>query len=195
LFFKQVAKENYQFHLIYGLIMNYFKGKNIILRALEPSDLEWLFRLENDESLWHLSDTNQPFSKYILEQYIQNAKLDIYEAKQMRLVIEAENSAVGLIDLFDFDPFHKRVGIGIILIKEYQNRGFGTEALQLIVSFCFEYLKIHSLFANIAFNNLPSLKLFQSLDFQITGTKKEWHFNSNKYKDEHFLQLINSNEV
>lgn len=174
--------------------MNYFKGKNIILRALEPSDLEWLFKLENDESFWHVSDTNQPFSKYILGQYIQNAKLDIYEAKQMRWVIEAENSAVGLIDLFDFDPFHKRVGIGIVLLKEFQKKGFGSEALKLIIQYCFKYLKIHSLFAAIATDNQPSLKMFQTLDFQITGTKKEWHFNFGKFKDEHFLQLINPYE-
>jgi len=175
--------------------MNFFKSKNIILRALEPSDLEWLFRLENDENWWHLSDTNQPFSKYILKQYIENAKLDIYEVKQMRLVIEAENSAVGLIDLFDFDPFHKRSGIAIVLLKEYQKKGFGSEALRLIIEYSFKYLKIHSLFANIAMDNQPSLKMFQTLDFQITGTKKEWHFNSGKFKDEHFLQLFNPYEI
>lgn len=172
----------------------FFKSQNITLRALEPNDLEWLFHLENDENYWHLSNIHQPFSEYILKQYIDSAHLDIYEAKQLRLVISHQSQNVGIIDLFDFDPFHKRAGVGIIIQKEFQNNGFGTQALQLLIDYAFNYLKLHQLFANITSDNQASITLFQNLGFIISGTKKEWNLYDNLKQDEHFLQLINPND-
>src|SRR5690606_42152189 len=87
------------------------KGEHLYLRALEPDDLAFVLSLENDENFWEISHTQTPFSKYIIEQYLENVHKDIYEAKQLRLVIcKLSGEAVGLIDLFDFDFKHKRAG-------------------------------------------------------------------------------------
>ena len=88
-------------------------GKNVNLRALEPEDLEFLYAIENNESFWEISHTQIPFSKYILKQYLENAHLDIFEAKQLRLLIEntSTKKQIGMIDFFDFNPQHKRAGI------------------------------------------------------------------------------------
>ncbi len=172
----------------------FFKSENITLRALEPNDLEWLMHLENDETYWHLSNIHQPFSEYILKQYIENAQTDFYEAKQLRLVIVYQKRSIGLIDLFDFDPFHKRAGVGIIVQKEYQHKGLGTEALKILIKYAFDYLKLHQLYANIGSYNTESLKLFQNIGFSISGTKKDWTLYNNQKQDEHFLQLINPND-
>lgn len=172
----------------------HFKGKNSILRTLEPSDLDWLFQTENDEQWWHLSNTHQPYSRHLLAEYIQHATQDIYEAKQLRLVIEYRSENAGLIDLFDFDPFHKRAGVGILVHKEFQNKGIGSESLTLLIQYAFNYLKLHQLFANISADNSASLKLFEKQGFVITGTKKDWNLYHDKPSNEHFLQLINPYE-
>ena len=84
------------------------EGKNLKLRALEPSDVDFLFEWENDEKLWHLSNTIAPFSRFVLEQYILNSHQDIFTNKQLRLMIDLKNGdnnyPIGSIDLFDFDP-------------------------------------------------------------------------------------------
>ncbi len=170
------------------------QGKNIILRLLEPSDLDWLMEVENDESLWHLSNTYVPFTRQQLTIYIENAHADLYEALQMRWVIVNQGQNIGLIDLFDFDLFHKRAGVGILIVQAFQNKGFGREALQIIIHHAFQYLKLHQLYAHINADNLPSLKLFQSLGFEINGTKKDWNIYDSKTIDEHFLQLFNPYE-
>ncbi|RLC22496.1 MAG: N-acetyltransferase, partial [Deltaproteobacteria bacterium] len=80
----------------------------MILRALEPTDVDVLFEWENNEKLWHLSNTITPFSRFTMEQYILNAHQDIYTTKQLRLMIDKKepdgNNPIGSIDLFDFDP-------------------------------------------------------------------------------------------
>ena len=53
-----------------------------MLRALEPTDIDFLYQLENERGLWEVSETQLPFAKHLLQQYLLNATQDIYEAKQ-----------------------------------------------------------------------------------------------------------------
>ncbi len=168
-------------------------AETIKLRALEPKDIDFLYDLENDMSLWHLSHTQQFFSKHLLKQYIANADKDIYEAKQLRLAIcnIKNNALIGFIDLFDFDPKNRRAGVGIIIKKQKErNQGYGEAALQLIIDFAFNILHLHQIYANISADNLPSLQLFEKLGFELVGKKKEWNYDGENYKDEFLYQKI-----
>ena len=173
--------------------MMILQGEKVRLRALEPEDLEFLFTTENNTTFWEVSNTQVPFSKFILKQYLENSHQDIYEAKQLRLVVEeTKNSqAIGLIDLFDFNPQHKRAGIGVLLHKQYQKAGFATEALTLLIPYCFKTLHLHQLFANITPDNHRSIALFTGHGFKKNGEKKDWLFINGVFKNELILQLIN----
>lgn len=170
------------------------KGQHIYLRALEPEDLEFVYAIENNEEIWEVSNTQTPYSRFLIRQYLENAHQDIYEAKQLRLAICLLNSdiAVGLIDLFDFDPKNSRAGIGILIQKEEdRTKGIGTEALQLLIQYAFNQLQLHQLYANIGAENSRSLQLFSKFDFQKIGIKKDWNRINGKYQDEYLFQLIN----
>ena len=170
------------------------KGTSIYLRALEPDDLEFVYAIENDEKIWHVSNTNTPYSKFLIKQYLENAHQDIFEAKQLRLAICLNTTfeAIGLIDLFDFEPNHRRAGIGIVISNpQNQNLGYGYEALELLLSYSFKKLQLHQLYANIGTNNNESLKLFSKFDFKRIGVKKDWIYYNNSFHDEAVFQLIN----
>ena len=162
------------------------------IRALEPKDIDFLFEIENDRDMWHLSHTQQPFSARLLQDYIANADRDIYDAKQFRFGIEIiENKQlIGFIDLFDFDPKNKRAGVGIVIHQKYQNKSYGKTALKLVIDYAFKILYLHQLYANIAVDNLPSIRLFETFGFERTGIKKDWLFDGKDYKDELLYQLI-----
>lgn len=168
------------------------KGKLVYLRALEPEDLQFLYDIENDERIWELSNTLTPYSKYILENYIKNAYKDIFEAKQLRLVIsDHSDKCIGLIDLFDFDLKNKRAGVGII-VKDEKDRqqGFAKEALNLLIDYSFKTLQLHQIYCNISESNVASIGLFESLNFKCIGLKKDWNFNGKSYTHEFSYQLI-----
>ncbi|WP_455537312.1 GNAT family N-acetyltransferase, partial [Prevotella koreensis] len=81
------------------------KIDKIVLRAMEPEDLEELYAIENDRSIWDVGSTNVPYSRYALHEYIANATNDIYADKQLRLIIETNGGGVaGIVDLFHYDP-------------------------------------------------------------------------------------------
>ncbi len=171
----------------------WLENERILLRALEPEDLEFLNRIENDSRLWHLSNTLAPYSKYVLRQYIENSGQDIYEAKQLRLLIvlkERPQRAVGAIDLFDFDPYHQRAGVGIVVLQDEQGAGIAGEALELLKEYCFDFLKLHQLYCNITAQNLASLRLFEKAGFQKQSLKKDWIHTAEGWLDEWFLQCI-----
>ncbi len=170
------------------------KGNSVYLRALEPDDLEFIYHIENDESIWEVSNTQTPYSKFLIRQYLENAHQDIYEAKQLRLAIciTGSNTAVGLIDLFDFDPKNQRAGIGIVIQNEAnRSKGSGKEALSLLIDYAFTHLQLHQLYANIGSENTTSSSLFSTFGFQKIGVKKDWMLFDNQFHDEDLYQLIN----
>ncbi|MEM6517439.1 MAG: GNAT family protein [Bacteroidota bacterium] len=173
--------------------METLKGNLIYLRALEPSDLEFIHNLENDEAVWKLSNTITPFSKFLIEKYLKQSHRDIYEIKQLRLVIckIETNEAIGLIDIFDCDFKNKRAGIGI-LVKDVKdrNKGFGKESLKLLANYCKTHLDLHQLYCNVSEENNQSLKLFESEKFEIIGLKKDWNYIGGDFKNEYSLQRI-----
>jgi diamine N-acetyltransferase len=179
--------------------MNAVDQEGIIrLRAIEPEDLDLLYLWENDRNIWRVSNTIVPFSKYILQKYIENSHLDIYETKQLRLIIDyigfsKKVNSIGAIDLFDFDPYHLRAGIGILIgAEEYRNKGFAKLALDEIVKYAFEILQLHQLYANITIDNYASIQLFEKAGFVLTGKKKDWIKIPNGFLDESLYQLINN---
>lgn len=169
------------------------QGNTIFLRALEPEDLEFIYSIENNEGIWEVSNTQTPYSRFLIRQYLENAHQDIYEAKQLRLAICEKDgfTALGLIDLFDFDPANQRAGIGIIIRnEEHRNKGVGKEALGLLIDYAFHKLQLHQLYANIDTGNAASIALFTNFGFEQIGVKKDWNRVDNQYKDEALYQLI-----
>jgi len=171
--------------------MNY---KDIRLRALEPEDLELLYSWENNISYWAISNTIVPFSKYTLKRYLEDSHKSIYETGQVRLMIDhiADNATIGTIDIFDFDPFHKRAGVGILIANEqYRRKGYATMALKCLINYCFNTLLLHQLHCSILSNNSESIDLFKKVGFIQSGIKKEWIRSSEGYMDEYIFQMIN----
>lgn len=171
---------------------NQLTNGKIILRSLEPEDIELLYQWENNMEIWNVSNTKTPFSKYILAEYIKESGKDIYETKQLRLIIQNENSEpVGAVDLFDFDPYHMRAGIGILIHKEEnRNHGYATDALNAIFGYALESLGLKQLYANIAAKNEASIHLFEKVGFEKVGTKKNWLKTITGWEDEILLQKM-----
>lgn len=170
-------------------------GSKVSLRALEPEDVEILYNWENNRSIWHLSNNISPLSRFSLEQYVMSAGQDIYATRQMRMMIDLRNpengiKTIGSIDLFEFEPAHQRAGVGILILEGFRGKGFASESLELLISYAFETLQLHQLYANISTDNFESIRLFESNGFRFIGIKKEWNRIRNKWKDESMFQLI-----
>ncbi|SMG28389.1 GNAT family N-acetyltransferase [Arenibacter troitsensis] len=169
------------------------KGEQIYLRAMEPKDLDFLYDLENNPEIWEISGTTSPYSKHVLQLYLENAHKDIYEVKQLRLCIcNLKGMVLGLIDLFDFDPKNLRVGMGIVVNQKInRNKGVGTEAVEILTSYAFSVLGMRQVYANVLEENAPSIHLFSKLGFEKVGIKKDWIYSNGAFKNEILFQKMN----
>lgn len=171
---------------------NQLQHGKISLRPIEPEDIDLLYQWENNMEIWEASNTRTPFSKYILAQYIKESARGIYDTKQLRLIIENENKKlVGAVDLFDFEPYHLRAGVGIMIHNSSdKNKGYATDALAALSNYALNVLGVKQLYANIAEDNSVSIKLFDKAGFKKSGLKKNWLKTKDGWKDEIFVQKM-----
>lgn len=172
---------------------NYFINTDIYLRAIEPEDMDVLYKWENDTRLWQKGGSITPFSRYVIRQYIANSVQDIYEIKQLRMMIieKATDIAVGTIDLYEFDALNKRAGVGILIDEDYQRRGYALQSLQCIERYAFGHLQLHQVFAHIGRNNLSSISLFAKAGYEQTARLKNWLANNKAFVDVVVMQRFN----
>ena len=147
------------------------KGKNIVLRPLQESDLDFLERIENNKENWQFGSEKKQFNSKELLDYIANAKTDIKVAKQYRFVIDLHRTPIGFIDLFDYTI--DSAGVGVIISKDHRNKGFAKEALHLLIDYSFANLNLVKLHCKIVKDNLASIKLFASCGFELEKEEQE----------------------
>lgn len=166
-----------------------FKGEQVYLRTIEPWDADRILKWENDPENWRVSNTLVPFSKHMIEQYV-NSSQDIFSFRQLRLMIALNENqdTIGAVDLFDFEPRHQRAGVGILVEKEYRNKGIGKEALRLLEEYVLNVLGVRNLYCNILEDNPGSIKLFEDSGYKRVGVKKNWFSDNGKWLDEFMYQ-------
>lgn len=171
------------------------EGKLIRLRAVEPEDAELIHTWENDPDVWAVSGTTEPFSHEQIRQFVERQLQggDLFRTGQLRLMIEvAERSrTIGTLDLFEYDPLHGRAGLGILIYDaEQRGRGYAADAVETLCRYAREGLRMHQLWCCVGADNAASLGLFRKLGFREVGTKRDWLWTPEGYRDEILLQKI-----
>jgi len=173
--------------------MKLLENDRIYLRPLEPEDLEFLYKWENDSSLWAMGTTLSPYSRYVLKEYIAESYKSIYEIKQLRLmvVLHDGDKTIGIVDFYDFDPHNNRAGVGILLDTDFHGKGYASDAIKLLRTYAFSFLKLHQLYAHVPERNERSKVLFSGCGFIETGLLREWNSTSEGFGNVCVMQLIN----
>ena len=163
------------------------------LRAMEPEDLDLLYRIENDADLWAVGTTNVPYSRYTLHDYIATSADDIFADRQLRLIVEdaQEGFTVGIADLINFDPRHRRAEVGIVIEQPHRRKSYAKAAIKALHDYARRVIHLHQLYAIVSADNTPARLLFQSMGYRTTATLGDWMLRSdNTYVDAEVMQLI-----
>ena len=161
------------------------------LRAIEPEDLDLLYRIENDVNLWNVGITNVPYSRYALHDYIANASGDIYTDHQVRMIIEnVKNEVVGIADIVNFDPGNRKAEIGLVIEQPFRGQGYGFSVMKELAKYALDVLHLHQLYAVIDARNETCLQLFRQLGYQESAHMKDWLFDGHEYRDAIMMQTF-----
>lgn len=163
----------------------------IRLRAMEPEDLDFLYTIENDVSLWSVGNTNVPYSRYVLHDYIAHADNDIYHDRQVRLMVENETGdVIGIVDVVNFDPQHLRAELSIVIISSHRRQGYGKATIEEILRYAQKVLHLHQVYVIIDESNISAQKLFNKLCFRESARLKGWLYDGSQYHDAILMQMF-----
>lgn len=163
---------------------------SIILRAPEPSDLDCLYIWENTPEIRRHGCMHAPLSRHQLWEYIQTYDANPLRSGQLRLMVIAGDRPVGAVDLYDVDPCNRNALVGIMIAPEFQRRGYGQMALDLLSDYCRADLGLNQLAAVVSGENIASVALFQSAGFTECGCFRNWLRKSdNSFADAIIFQL------
>lgn len=174
------------------------QNDKILLRAIEPEDLDHLYKWENDSRLWIHGSSLAPYSRYTLQQYIEDVQqYDIFQSNQLRMIIclqDDKRTIVGAVDIYDLDAHSRRAAVGVVVDESYRQQGLGQEALSLLEEYAFRFLNLHQLYAYISVENKISIELFSKMGYQIAGTMKDWIYTMDGHEDVVLVQLMNKKD-
>lgn len=163
---------------------------DITLRAPEPGDVDAMYLLENDPQLWNDGVTFAPLSRKQLWDYVDTYDGNIFATGQLRLVIEtvADGRFAGVIDLYEFDRVNRRAYVGITVVKSMRGHGVGSAAVRQLCSYAADMLDMNQLAAVVREDNVPSVRLFKSSGFEVTGHFPGWIKRGGTWVDALHLQ-------
>lgn len=173
--------------------MNILDSQYIYLRAIEPEDLEFLYKWENCIDVWQESNTLAPYSKFAIKEFIERSLSEnVFETGQIRLMIclKENDLVIGTADIFDIDTINSRAAVGLLIDNDYRGKGYAKEALDLLCNYAKTTLLLNQLYVHISTDNSACLTLFEKSDFEKCGILKSWIKVSGGYKDIFVFQKI-----
>ena len=169
----------------------FISEEKISLRIAEPQDAQQIYDWENDRSLWRVSETSNPISMFQIEQFLLSNS-DLAANRQLRLMIDLKETgkSIGCVDLFEYDPFNGRIGIGILIEEAYRKQGFAQKAIALCIDYLFNDVMVHQIHCLIDEQNVESQHLFEKTGFKPCGSRKDWIKTPEGYIDAVFYQNV-----
>lgn len=165
-------------------------GKKVLLRAMEPEDMELYREMANDpETERLLGGWSFPIAKQEQRAWYERAVTD---KKNLRftVVIKETGEAIGMLNLVDIDWKNGSAFHGIRL-KENKGKGYGTDAVMALMRYAFEELRLVRLDTSIIEFNIPSQGLYKKCGWTIEGTKKKAIYREGRHHDSLIVGITN----
>ena len=160
------------------------------LRALEPEDVDCMYRWENTPGMWRHGCSPAPLSRHLIWEYVNNYEADPFVAGQLRLIVESDGVAVGAVDLYDVDRLNRRAMVGVMIEEGSRRRGLGRRALAELSAYCADVLGLHQLGAIVEAGNAPSHRLFAGSGFVECGMLAQWFRRGREFADAVMYQRL-----
>jgi len=171
--------------------MNFWQGKNVRLRGIEPSDAETFFAWNLDsetgsalEFLW------PPVSLAQVKAEVAELSLKKLEDDRFKWIIEdASGMAVGSISTHECEPRRGTFSYGINVAREHRGKGYAGEAIMLVIRYYFDELRYQKVTVGVDELNAASIRLHEKLGFTREGTLRRMKFRQGRYCDIHLYGL------
>jgi RimJ/RimL family protein N-acetyltransferase len=173
--------------------MPYFRkiiGERLYLSPFDAEDIEihskWA-KWMNDRAV---SDT---FDGHKNHTSLSGAKKFLQELKGYRyfIVLIGSDELIGQISLHDIDHLNRHAFLGIMIGEvEHQAKGYGTEAVRLVLDYGFNTLNLHNIMLSVHEDAHAAIACYKKVGFKESGRRREWIFKNGKYYDVLYMDIL-----
>ncbi|MCD6513339.1 MAG: GNAT family N-acetyltransferase [Candidatus Odinarchaeota archaeon] len=169
------------------------KGDLVILRALEEEDAYELIKYVNDIEILQYLTLYRPLSLQDELEFIRRVRDEMKQNRSFSFAIvdKETNRLIGTIGLHGVDWISRNAELGItIWRKEYWNRGYGTDAMKLLLYYGFIFLNLHRIWLRVYSFNKRAIRAYEKIGFKMEGTLREHIFKNGQYVDVHIMGIL-----
>jgi RimJ/RimL family protein N-acetyltransferase len=165
-------------------------GKDILLRPVKKSDLEFLLKWMNDLEVNQYLLNRFPMTEITEGKWIENLSTTRRNT-DIHFIIEVEGKPIGICGLQIISLIDQNAGMGMAIgEKDCWSKGYGTESLKLLVNYAFRHLNMNSLSAGAMDFNERSIKMQEKVGFRQEGRRLKVFFKNGKFCDEIIFGLL-----
>ena len=159
------------------------EGKNVCLRDLSLRDVSLIRSWVNDPEINHFLMEGFPRTERELERFVEAQNGDLDPLNRARAVVLREDrTCIGTIGCYGIDWRSRNAELGVIIgHKAHLAKGYGSEAVELLVSFAFDELGLHRLFLRVFDFNERAIRSFRKCGFVEEGRLREAYFREGTY--------------
>ena len=172
-----------------------YHGENVYLSEYTKDDLQNVVDLIND---WEIQSTLNPclISPYTLEdeiEWFEANRKNKNRAHSFAIRTNKDNTYIGGCGYHGVSHKNRTCYVGIMISnKEYQNKGYGTEAFELLINYLFKEMNIRKILLNVFATNKRAIHVYEKLGFKIEGTLKDHVYRDGQYVDEVVMAKFNN---
>ena len=165
--------------------MNFWQGKKVRLRGVEPSDAETFFRWNLDSEMARaLEFVWPPVSLERVRDFLRQQALKVLEQDAFTWVIEdRKGQAVGAISTHHCEPQHGTFMYGVHVAREHGRSGYAGEAIRIILKYYFEERRYQKATVSVHSYNATSVALHEKLGFRREGALRRMIYTRGEYFD------------
>lgn len=172
--------------------MKYYKkiiGKQLYLSPINTDDVENYIKWMNDKSI------ASNYAQYSSVVSSKNELKWLFEPEsgvyRYAIVLLDSDVLIGSISLHDINHINRNAFIGIFIgEKEHCGKGYGAEAIELILNYGFKTINLHNIMLSVHADNSAGINCYKKVGFQEVGRRREWVFKDGKYIDVIYMDIL-----
>ena len=160
-------------------------GEKVILRAVKREDLQRHFEFSNDVA-FHTLQSEDPWEPRPLARLEAEFEERVHkeDSEIIRFAIEADDNYIGHCLLYDFQHMSRRCSLGIgIGDPEYQGKGYGRDALRVLLNYAFRLRNLRKVALTVSGNNERAIRSYRACGFVEEGRLRQHDWADGQYID------------
>jgi len=198
---QRVPKAHRQGFLVVGFFVSsgrvdmqnpFIVGDRIYLRPLEMDDIDSFITWLNDQDVRHYLNRTSPLNRIREKDFVENLYKDDRDIV-LGIVLKENDQLIGNIALHRISIPYRHAGLGIFIgNKDCWSKGYGTEALRLMMGYGFDQLNLHRIFLTVLGFNARAIRAYEKVGFKREGVFREHIYRDGKYHDIYYMGILES---